>query len=275
MRTGGLPAGMASKPVDLEPKNPVMTGFDLLIDFHREADRQGPGSPRETRKALGLLELDGSEELQIADIGCGTGDQTLTLARHTRGQITAVDLVPEFLDRLNTRAAKEGLSHRIHTRAQAMETLSFPPDSLDLIWSEGAIYIMGFAAGLQGWRPFLKPGGHLVVSELSWLTADRPAELEAYWDEAYPQIDTISGKIRLLEGNGFLPKAHFILHASCWTDHYYGPMQARFQPFLARHHHSEEARALVGQEREEIRLYERYQAYYGYVFYIGQKLGEV
>ena len=37
--------------------------------------------------------------------------------------------------------------------------------ALDLIWSEGAIYNIGFEQGVRDWRPFLKEGGVLVASE--------------------------------------------------------------------------------------------------------------
>jgi methylase of polypeptide subunit release factors len=74
-----------------------MTEIELIINLHLDAERQGPGSPQETKKALDLIELDKSEPLKIADIGCGSGSQTITLAQNTKGLITAVDLFPEFL----------------------------------------------------------------------------------------------------------------------------------------------------------------------------------
>lgn len=248
-----------------------MTELQLLADFHRDGKRQGPGSAEETRKALSLLDLPPDQPLKIADIGCGTGEQTLTLARELTGHITAVDLFPEFLDELEKRAHTAGLSEQITTSRQSMDQLNFPENTLDLIWSEGAIYIMGFEAGLQAWRPFLKPGGYLVASELTWITPERPREIQDHWDEAYPQVDTIANKINILESAGYQSTAHFILPAYCWTEHYYRPMEERFADFLERHRHSEAARNLVEGEREEIAFYEKYGAYYGYVFYIAKK----
>ena len=37
----------------------------------------------------------------------------------------------------------------------------FAMRNLDLIWSEGAIYNIGFERGLNEWREFLKTGGTL------------------------------------------------------------------------------------------------------------------
>jgi hypothetical protein len=47
-----------------------------------------------------------------------------------------------------------------------MNDLHFPDGSIDVLWCEGAIFIIGFAKGLATWRRLLVPGGHLVVSEL-------------------------------------------------------------------------------------------------------------
>jgi SAM-dependent methyltransferase len=61
-----------------------------------------------------------------------------------------------------------------------METLPFTEGEFDVIWSEGAVYNMGFEAGVSAWRRFLKPGGKLIVSEITWLSATRPPELQSH-----------------------------------------------------------------------------------------------
>lgn len=249
-----------------------MTDFDLLIDLHQNNLRQGPGSDAMTQKALSFIDLADKPNLKIADIGCGTGAQTLTLAQHTQGQITAVDLFPVFLEKLNERVQEKGLSDRITTLARSMDELSFEEETFDLLWSEGAIYIMGFEKGVRDWKRFLKPGGYLAVSEISWITASRPAELEAYWKKEYPEIGRVSEKIRVLETNGYTPAAHFTLPPECWVDHYYQPIREGIPAFLKRHTHSQQARQLVEGEQEEMAFYEKYQEYYSYGFYVAKKI---
>lgn len=73
-----------------------MTELELLIDFHKSAERQGPGSHSETLRALNIMNIDKKKHLNVADIGCGSGAQTITLAQNIEGQITAVDLFPEL-----------------------------------------------------------------------------------------------------------------------------------------------------------------------------------
>jgi SAM-dependent methyltransferase len=245
--------------------------LDLLIDLHIDAERQGPGGDDVTRLAVALAGLGASSGLEIADIGCGTGASTLVLAEHLDARVTAVDFLPAFLERLGLEARQRGLADRITTLAVSMDELGFEPESLDVIWSEGAIYNMGFAAGIRKWREFLKPGGVLAVSEITWLTDERPAELEAHWAEEYPEIATASAKIAILESTGYSLIGYFPLPSGCWLDHYYRPLRERFPSFLERHGHSAEARAIVDAERHEMDLYERYSSFVSYGFYIATR----
>jgi SAM-dependent methyltransferase len=249
-----------------------MDDLQLLIDLHQDGLRQGPGGDDETRLAIALSGLKGATNLAIADIGCGTGASTLVLARELDAQISAVDLLPQFLAKLEDAAGRAGLEDRITTLSASMEALPFAEASYDAIWSEGAIYNMGFAAGVEAWRPYLKPNGILAVSELTWLTDQRPAELQTHWDSEYPEVDTASAKIAVLERLGFSPIGYFPLSDHCWLDHYYRPMQKRFSGYLDRHGNSEAARAIVAAEETEISLYERHKSFVSYGYYVARKV---
>lgn len=53
----------------------------------------------------------------------------------------------------------------------SMDKLDFQLNELDLIWSEGAIYNIGFEKGMNYWNNFLKKGGYVAVTEASWFTS--------------------------------------------------------------------------------------------------------
>jgi ubiquinone/menaquinone biosynthesis C-methylase UbiE len=259
-------------PVRLAKKDTAMDDYKLLIDLHKQGRRQGPGGDAETEKALDLAMIDRAAPLKIADIGCGTGASALLLAAQLlNARITAVDFLRDFLDLLNERAESAGVADRISTLACPMDNLPFANEELDIIWSEGAIYNIGFEKGVAEWRRFLKAGGLLVASEITWLTDSRPTELQAHWDGEYPEIDVASAKIRILEKHGYSPVGYFALPEHCWLEGYYRPMQARFEDFLNRNGNSEEAREIVAAEQREIDLYETYKAYFGYGMYIAGK----
>ena len=243
----------------------------LLADLHRDGARQGPGGDAETRLAVTLSRLAGGRGLRIADIGCGTGASTLVLAEELDAHITAVDCLPAFLERLTVRAGEAGVADRITTCARSMEALDVPNGTLDAIWSEGAIYSMGFEAGVAGWRRFPKPGGVLAVSEITWLTATRPAAIEAHWNREYPGIATASEKLAILERQGYAPIGYFVLPDRCWIDNHHRPMQRRFAAFLAARDHAPAVRALVAAEEAEIALSETYRAFVSYGFYVARR----
>jgi len=244
----------------------------LLIDLHKRQKRQGPGGDVETERALSLARIDRTTTLRIADIGCGTGASTLLLARLLDAQITAVDFLQDFLDVLEGRAENMGLSEKVTTLCCSMDNLPIGDEEYDVIWSEGAIYNIGFERGVKDWNRYLKVSGLLVASEITWIASSRPSELQKYWDEEYPEIDLASSKIHVLEKNGYSPIGYFVLPEHCWLENYYRPMQNSFEDFLNRHGKSEEAREIVEAENREIELYERYKAHYSYGVYIAKKL---
>jgi len=248
-----------------------MNDYKLLIDLHKEGHRQGPGGDAETEFALNLAMIDRAAPLKIADIGCGTGASTILLARLLNARITAVDFLKDFLDVLEQRAESTGVADRISTLARSMDDLPFADEELDVIWSEGAIYNIGFEKGVADWRRYLKAGGLLVASEITWITDSRPTELQNHWDNEYPEIDVASAKIMVLEKHGYSPIGYFVLPEQCWMDQYYRPMQARFEEFLNRNGNSKEARSIVAAEQREIDLYERYKAHISYGVYVAKK----
>ena len=248
-----------------------MDELTLLADLHKAGLRQGPGSPDVTRRAMVLAGLDGSRPLEIADIGCGTGGASLELARMLDARITAVDFLPSFLDVLRQRAQAQGLG-RIITLEASMDALPFTDASFDVIWSEGAVYNMGFEAGIAAWKRFLKPGGKLVLSEITWTTAARPQTITDYWTAQYPEIDTASAKLAVLERHGYRPEGYFLLPPCCWQEHYYGPLRERFPAFLDRHGHSPQAAAIVAAEEKEMALYQKYGQFYSYGMYVAAKV---
>lgn len=264
------------KMLDIWPKtisgDSTMEDYRLLIDLHKRSKRLGPGGDAETEEAVRLARIDRGAALKVADIGCGTGASTLVLARLLNARITAVDFIGDFLEVLEDRAEREGLSGRITTVTCSMDQLPFEDESLDVIWSEGAIYSMGFENGVSQWNRFLKKGGLLVVSEITWTTSSRPLEIQTHWDNEYPEIDLASSKTAVLEKHGYSPTGYFVLPEHCWLDNYYGPLQEGFDEFLRRNGNSDEARDLVAAEQREIDLYRAFKDCYSYGVYIARKV---
>ncbi|MEJ5316798.1 MAG: class I SAM-dependent methyltransferase [Tenuifilum sp.] len=257
----------------MEQENNSIHDFDiaLICEYFSYVERQGPGSPEVTIKALSFID-NLTQNAKIADIGCGTGGQTMVLAQNTQGTILGIDLFPQFVDIFNQNATKLGLTDKAKAIAGSMDNLPFQDEELDLIWSEGAIYNIGFERGLTEWRRFLKKGGYVAVTEASWFTPERPAEIEQFWLDAYPEIDTIPSKVAIMQKAGYIPVATFILPENCWTEHFYAPQVPAQKLFMEKYADNLNAKRLVENLQHEAQLYARYKDYYGYVFYIGKKM---
>jgi len=89
------------------------------------------------------------ESPRILDVGCGPGMQTVELLKITTGTVVALDLLPDMITRVKANAESAGVSDRLVTLEQDMKEMAFPESSFDVIWSEGAIYFLGFEAGLK------------------------------------------------------------------------------------------------------------------------------
>ena len=234
----------------LRPEVDMVVSEEVSRDFIRRIDRQGPGGDQETLKATFHLPVLGANA-RIADIGCGTGRQTAVLAERFDCKIDAVDLFPEMLDGLMCRCMQRGVADKVDPIKASMDALPFKPETYDLIWAEGSIFIIGYEKGLRYWRQFLKPGGFVVVSECSWLGDKRPQNMSWILDNL-PEIDTIDNKNRQMQKAGYEPYAHFTLPEHCWTDNYYAHMPKAMDAFLTDHPDNPSAQIFVERMKEEM-----------------------
>lgn len=245
--------------------------MDIFFEIHKNLPREGPGDSESTIKALSFIPKI-PEDGKILDIACGPGMQTMDLAENTGASIEALDTHQPFIEVLKKKIIEAGLSDRVHTRNHSMFNLDYEEESVDLIWSEGAIYIMGFEQGLKEWRKFLKPGAFMAVTEVSWLKKEVSNEPQAFWGKHYPEIGRISKNIKIIEHSGYVPVAHFILPEETWWKFYYTPMIKRIEKLRKEHIGDPEWEMALEDELEEVELYKNYASEYGYVFYIMKKI---
>ena len=243
---------------------------DLFFEIHRDLPREGPGDGESTERAFSMLSSLPPRPL-VLDIGCGPGVQTLHLVRLTRSRVIALDKHHPYIAQLMKRLPEKGQGHRVHAMVADMNALPFLDQTFDLIWSEGAIYLMGFANGLTQWKPLLKPGGFLTVTEITWLDPDPPQEVKAFWEQHYPAMQGTDQNIQTVREKGYRPLGAFQLPESAWWKDYYTPLQERLARLRKKYKSNPEALALLEEEQAEIDLYRAYARYYGYVFYVMQR----
>lgn len=245
--------------------------FSLICEYFSSIQRQGPGSDASTHEAIAAIP-DINPNFKIADIGCGTGSSAIQLAKETHAAVLAVDLFADFLVKVKQNAELAGVSDKVSTLQADMTQLSLENESLDLIWSEGAIYNIGFEKGLREWNRFIRRNGYIAVTESTWLTDSRPSEIENFWMDAYPQMDTLEKNVAKMAQAGYHIIKTAVLSNDCWTKEFYEPQENAQRVFIERHPDDFTANELVKNQRHEAELFSKYNKYYGYVWYIGQKI---
>ncbi len=244
--------------------------INIIYEYFLNTERQGPGNTKETLKALSFI--DGlTEKSKIADIGCGTGSQTMTLGQNTLCEIIGIDIWQDFINKFNQNSIDKKLHNRVKGIVGNMENLPFQEEELDLIWSEGSIYNIGFERGLNEWRKFLKIGGYIAITENTWFTEERPDEIQEFWQKVYPEIDTISNKVVQMQKAGYLLIATYMLPETIWID-YYTNQAINIDSFVRKYKGNKMVEEFASFQRYEAELYNKYKANYGYMFYIGKRV---
>ncbi|WP_310485790.1 class I SAM-dependent methyltransferase [Chamaesiphon sp. VAR_48_metabat_403] len=236
-----------------------------LIDLHRGRDRQGPGDSDFSCHILSNLATLPLKP-RIADLGCGSGAGALLLAQHYQSTVVAVDSAAVFIDELTARAKQLGLDRLIMPIQGDMANLDRSVGVFDLLWSEGAIYHLGFDRGLKLWRPLLTDSGIAVISELSWFIDRPPDPAIAYWQNAYPMMGTEAENIDRANRSGFRVLSTHRLPSQAWWVNYYEPLRERMQQIEI----TPITRSVIHETEAEMRMFERFSDSYGYTFYVLQ-----
>ncbi len=247
-----------------------MENMNYFFELYDNIPRGGPGDNESTKKAFNSFPNPPSNSL-ILDIGCGPGEQTIELARIIDGKIIALDNHQPFLDKLIDNAKKETLQNKIETTNQSMLEINFKDETFDIIWSEGALYFLGFKNGLNKCNKLLKPQGYMAVTEAVYLLPDPPAPVIDFWKDEYPQIINISTNINIIKEERFDLLSHFTLPKSSWLNNFYNPMEIELEKLLSKYKDNSTATEIYTTIKEEINIYRKYSDYFGYEFFIMQK----
>ncbi|MEJ2545208.1 MAG: class I SAM-dependent methyltransferase, partial [Calditrichaceae bacterium] len=85
---------------------------EIFYEVFDTMPRLGPGSTEATQNAFKATGL-GLNKIEVLDIGCGTGAQTIVLAKLINGKIIAIDNYQPFLNILAEKARIENIPEKI------------------------------------------------------------------------------------------------------------------------------------------------------------------
>jgi SAM-dependent methyltransferase len=230
-------------------------------------EKLGPGSNVHTLHVLRLLP---TQPLHvIVDAGCGTGRQTRVLAQALGTLIHAVDAYAPFLRDLTRRAEAAGIAHLIQTHCMDMQDIPGVFHHIDLLWSEGAAYNIGFANALTLWASAINPGGFVVVSELSWLRDQVPDGVREFFLSGYPDMQPLQQNLALAANTGYRVLTTYTLPQETWVEGYYDVLEPRAKALVD--HPDASVRDFAVETIKEIEIFRRSEDSYGYVFYVLQR----
>jgi len=242
----------------------------LISTMFEGLPRQGPGSDESTVRACFCIPSS-FQAGKILDIGCGSGMQTLTLAKYfPDSQITASDIHQPFLDELRKRAQNAGLDERIVPCQASMDNLPFEEKSFDIIWAEGSAFIMGLSNALRYWKKLLKPDGFLVFSDCSWFTDFPSEECRDFFATVCPDMPSESGTKDLVQSAGFTVINSFRLPDAGWWNHYYSPLTERIPLLKEKYATNPDALDIIQGLELEMEIHRNYSNEYGYCFFIAK-----
>ena len=242
---------MNSDPVDL-----LFGGMEKL----------GPGSNAHTVHVLRLLPKQSFRV--VVDAGCGTGRQTLTLAKALGTRVHAVDSHEPFLNDLARRAREADVEDLVQARCMDMKDIPQVFRDIDLLWSEGAAYNIGFPDALAIWAGALTADGLAVISELSWLKQPAPDAVREFFRSGYPDMRSVQDNIEVAERAGYKVLTTHTLPGQAWVEGYYDVLAPRAAALAD--HPDPSVRAFAAETVREIEVFHSSGDSYGYVFYVLQ-----
>jgi SAM-dependent methyltransferase len=244
--------------------------WELFFELYESLPRQGPGDRASAERALALCR-DLPPAPRILDVGCGTGGQTLHLVALTAGSVVAVDSHAPFVRRLERTVSERGLSGRVRPIAGDVAALGLPEASFDVVWSEGALYLLGLERALRLCRSLLRPGGSLVFTDAVWRRPDPPPHVKAGFDLDYPDMGDVSGVLGKLERCGLSFVGRFSLPDEAWWADFYAPMARRIEEMRAAHAGDAEAQAVLDRLAEEPEVHRLHSSFYAYECFVARR----
>lgn len=230
-------------------------------------EKLGPGGNAHTLHVLRLLPK--REFGVVVDAGCGAGRQTLALAKELGSLVHAVDSYQPFLTDLMTRAKDANLEELVQAHCMDMKDIPAVFQRIELLWSEGSAYNIGFANALAIWAPALALEGFAVVSELSWLKEEVPDVVRGFFRSGYPDMRSIQQNIAVAEDAGYKVLATYTLPKDSWIENYYDILEPRAKALA--NHPAASVRDFATETIREIEIFGVSEESYGYVFLVLQR----
>ncbi len=128
---------------------------------------------------------------------------------------------------LMRRAREARIEHLVQTQCMVVEDIPSVFQEIELLWSEGAAYNIGFPNALTFWASAISEDGLAVLSELSWLREQVPKPVREFFRSGYPVMQSIQQKLAVAESAGYRALTTYTLPKESWVEGYYDVLEPR------------------------------------------------
>ena len=242
-----------------------------FFDLHSDNPREGPGDFQSAARAFAAAkDALQADPANILDLACGPGMQTRHLSELApEANILGLDITKTFIKRLNDWCDKEGLSDRVSGVVGDMSAPPVAAHTQDLIWCEGAVYMLGVQAALAAWRDLLRPRGCIAFTEPVFLKTPLPKQVVDNWAE-YPPMTDVAGVEQRLQATDFRLVDSFVLPDNAWAE-YYEPLQKRVNVLREKYAADAHGALVIEEGQSEIDAWRNFGEYFSYAFFVVQR----
>jgi ubiquinone/menaquinone biosynthesis C-methylase UbiE len=202
-----------------------------LNDYIAERDKIRENFFKYIRKAYSYIPK--IKNPNILDVGCGTGVPTIELAKISGGYVTGIDLDVSLLDILRKKIIDTELERQLSIINKSIFLMDFPKESFDIIWSEGAVFVIGFEKSIKNWYKFLKPNGFLVLHD---------------------DIKDKNKKLGLVEKYGYKLTAQFDLSFEIWWNDYYSKVEKLVENYKDKYPNDLDLRKEIDSDQNQVNM---------------------
>ena len=161
--------------------------------------------------------IDLPAEAHLLDVGCGTGDPALRLARRSGARVTGITVSQSQLEHCATRLDASQLGDRVEFAYGNTMELAYSDASFDAAWSIDCFaHLADRPAALREIFRVLRPGGQLLLTEFTQRGTPDPDELAAYarlWGSREPTA--LSALLAEIEQTGFRAVRTWDMTSNC------------------------------------------------------------
>jgi cyclopropane fatty-acyl-phospholipid synthase-like methyltransferase len=164
----------------------IVWGESIHVGYWPEPTSSGSiaeAQVRLTEIMVGKAEI--QEGQHMLDVGCGTGEPSIHLARATGCRLTGVSVSPKQIEKARQKAADAKLGERLRFQVANAMALPFPDASFEAAWAfESLFHMSDPGQALREMHRCINPGGQLLIANFT-ITQPMTAEEEQFYRQVF------------------------------------------------------------------------------------------